>query len=69
MGRVQAVLNVGQKRTDADDLRAQRECDEEKPGQYGSRAHHGILSLRKGGAGNDEWTSLTLLRGRNRMKN
>src|SRR6476646_3036179 len=44
MCRVQAVLDVGEKWTDADDLRAQRECDEEEPGQYRGRAHSRILS-------------------------
>src|SRR5262249_11283093 len=49
--RVEAVLDVGEKRTDTDDLRAQRECDEEEPGQCGGRTHARILSSLTGVAG------------------
>ena len=45
MGRLQAVLYLRQEWADTDDLRPERECDEEEPGQYGGRAHSGIFSL------------------------
>ena len=45
MCRLQAVLYLRQEWADTDDLRPERERDEEEPGQYGGRAHSGIFSL------------------------
>jgi hypothetical protein len=45
MRRVESVLDLGEERADADDLRSQRESDQEEPGQYRGRAHFRILSL------------------------
>jgi hypothetical protein len=45
MCRVQTLLDLGKERADADDLRSQRERDQEEPGQYRGRAHFRILSV------------------------
>ena len=47
--RVQPVLDVRQQRADTDDLRPQRERDEEEAGQYRGRAHDPYLPIRGGG--------------------
>jgi len=45
MRRVESVLDLGQERADADDLRPQCQSDEEEPGQYRGRAHFRIFSF------------------------